>query len=165
MSPQIRYLAKKTWDEVLILGAFAKVSFDNATYFDEDEQAVLAALRRTTPDLSHASPQEIGDYLRPMDEDSILGVVNNTKGVLHEMEFVALENEDGDSVYASLFDDPHHPYFDIQLTDSHTGVYMTYSLKPPMTQAILTNGLMNTLMARLLLIAKWPKKWGCLAAG
>ena len=38
MSPQIRYLAKKTWDEVLILGAFAKVSFDNATYFDEDEQ-------------------------------------------------------------------------------------------------------------------------------
>jgi hypothetical protein len=129
MTTHIRYLAKKTWDEVLILRAFAKVSFDNATYFDEDEQAVLAALRRTTPDLSHASPQEIGDYLRPMDEDSILGVVNNTKGVLHEMEFVALENEDGDSVYASLFDDPHHPDFDIQLTDSHTGSVYDVQLK------------------------------------
>ena len=129
MSPQIRYLAKKIADETLILSAFAKVSFDNATYFSDEEQAVLAALRRTTPDLSHASPQDIGDYLRPMDEDSILGVVNNTKGVLHEMEFVALENEDGDSVYASLFDDPHYPDFDVQLTDSVTGSVYDVQLK------------------------------------
>ena len=129
MSPQIRYLAKKIADETLILSAFAKVSFDNATYFSDEEQAVLAALRRTTPDLSHASPQEIGDYLRPMDEESILGVVNNTKGVLHEMEFVALENEDGDSVYASLFDDPHYPDFDVQLTDSVTGSVYDVQLK------------------------------------
>ena len=129
MKPNIRYIAKEIIDETLILAALAKVSFDNATYFNDEEQAVLAAFRRTTPDLSHASPQEIGDYLRPMDEESILGVVNNTKGVLHEMEFVALENEDGDSVYASLFDDPHYPDFDVQLTDSVTGSVYDVQLK------------------------------------
>ena len=129
MKPNIRYIAKEIIDETLILAALAKVSFDNATYFNDEEQAVLAAFRRTTPDLSHASPQEIGDYLRPMDEHSILGVVNNTKGVLHEMEFVALENEDGDSVYASLFDDPHYPDFDVQLTDSVTGSVYDVQLK------------------------------------
>lgn len=129
MKANIRYIAKEIIDETLILAAFAKVSFDNATYFNDEEQAVLAAFRRSTPNMSNASPEDIGDYLRTMDEDSILGVVNNTKGVLHEMEFVALENEDGDSVYASLFDDPHYPDFDVQLTDANTGSVYDIQLK------------------------------------
>ena len=129
MNANIRYFAKSTWDELLILGTLAKVTYDNATYFDDEEYAVLAALRRTTPDLSNASPEDIGDYLRPMDEDSILGVVNNTKGVLHEMEFVALENEDGDTVYASLFADPHHADTDVEFTDTVTGSVWEAQLK------------------------------------
>jgi hypothetical protein len=129
MNANIRYFAKSTWDELLILGTLAKVTYDNATYFDDEEYAVLAALRRTTPDLSNASPEEIGDYLRTMNEDSIVGVVNNTKGVLHEMEFVALENEDGDTVYASLFADPHHADTDVQFTDSVTGSVWEAQLK------------------------------------
>ena len=129
MNANIRYFAKSTWDELLILGTLAKVTYDNATYFDDEEYAVLAALRRTTPDLSHASPEEIGDYLRTMNEDSIVGVVNNTKGALHEMEFVALENEDGDTVYASLFADPHHADTDVQFTDSVTGSVWEAQLK------------------------------------
>ena len=129
MNANIRYFAKSTWDELLILGTLAKVTYDNATYFNDEEYAVLAALRRTTPDLSHASPEEIGDYLRTMNEDSIVGVVNNTKGVLHEMEFVALENEDGDTVYASLFADPHHADTDVQFTDSVTGSVWEAQLK------------------------------------
>ena len=129
MNANIRYFAKSTWDELLILGTLAKVTYDNATYFNDEEYAVLAALRRTTPDLSNASPEEIGDYLRTMNEDSIVGVVNNTKGVLHEMEFVALENEDGDTVYASLFADPHHADTDVQFTDSVTGSVWEAQLK------------------------------------
>ena len=132
MNANIRYFAKSTWDELLILGTLAKVTYDNATYFDDEENAVLAALRRTTPDLSNASPEEIGDYLRTMNEDSIVGVVNNTKGVLHEMEFVALENEDGDTVYASLFADPHHADTDVQFTDSVTGSVWEAQLKTEM---------------------------------
>jgi hypothetical protein len=129
MNANIRYFAKSTWDELLILGTLAKVTYDNATYFDDEEQGVLAALRRTTPDLSHASPEEIGDYLRTMNEESIVGVVNNTKGVLHEMVFVALENDDGDTVYASLFADPHHADTDVQFTDSVTGSVWEAQLK------------------------------------
>ena len=49
MNANIRYFAKSTWDELLILGTLAKVTYDNATYFNDEEYAVLAALRRTTP--------------------------------------------------------------------------------------------------------------------
>lgn len=129
MNANIRYFAKSTWDELLILGTLAKVTYGNATYFDDEEYAVLAALRRTTPDLSNASPEDIGDYLRTMNDDSLVGVVNNTKGVLHEMEFVALENEDGDTVYASLFADPHHADTDVEFTDSVTGSVWEAQLK------------------------------------
>ena len=37
-----------------------------------------------------------------MDEDSIGGIVSNVKGILHEMEWVAMENSDGDSVVSGL---------------------------------------------------------------
>lgn len=37
------------------------------------------------------------------------------------MEFVRVENEDGDSVYASFFDATNHPDTDIQLLDRSTG--------------------------------------------
>ncbi len=129
MSANIRYIVQKTADELALLTVFAKVSFENSQYFSDEEFAVLAALRRTTPDLTYASPEEIGDYLRTMDADSMVGVVNNTKGVLHEMEFVAVENDDGDTVYASLFDDPHHPDFDVQLSDSDSGEVWNAQLK------------------------------------
>ena len=38
-----------------------------------------------------------------MDENSISGVVNNVKGILHEYEWVSMENSDGDSIDTGAF--------------------------------------------------------------
>lgn len=64
-----------------------------------------------------------------MDEDQINGVVNNTKGVLHEMEFVRIENEDGDTVHAVLFDATNHPGYDVEFVDSTSGAIWQTQLK------------------------------------
>ena len=56
-----------------------------------------------------------------MDENQLTGVTSNVKGILHEMEFVKLENNDGDNISAALFPDTNHKGFDATLTDLNTG--------------------------------------------
>jgi hypothetical protein len=55
--------------------------------------------------------------------------VNNTKGVLHEMEFVRLENEDGDAIHAALFGNTNHPGTDVRFMDMDSGESWSTQLK------------------------------------
>ena len=64
-----------------------------------------------------------------MGPDQLAGVISNTKGVLHEMEFVELENADGDSVYASLFPATNNPGYDVEFVDRSTGATWDAQLK------------------------------------
>ena len=112
--PTFRYI-RKNLDEILILGSLARIASGHADALMEIDVAVLNALRRAYPSLEDASLQEIGDYLAGMDEDQIIGFASNLKGVLHEMEFVALENDDGDGIYASLFPATNHRNSDVIL--------------------------------------------------
>lgn len=90
---------------------------------------MLAALRRSISVLENAPLPEVQGYLRSLDEDQIPGLVSNVKGILHEMEFVRVENEDGDSVYASFFDATNHPDTDVQFIDESTGETWEAQLK------------------------------------
>lgn len=73
--------------------------------------------------------EALGEWLRSLSSDQIGGVVSNTKGVLHEMEFVRIENSDGDSVQAALFDDTNHRSVDVYLFDTETGARWEVQLK------------------------------------
>jgi uncharacterized protein (DUF697 family) len=65
-------------------------------------EAVLSAFQRYS---GHTQTwAEIESHLEGMTEDQLAGVVNNVKGILHEMEFVRIENTDGDSITASYFE-------------------------------------------------------------
>lgn len=119
---------RRNFDEAAILAVAAKLAFDSAPEFSDSEQATIAAMMRAHPQAG-GSPQALGDWLSEMSEDQIQGVVNNTKGVLHEMEFVRLENDDGDPVYASLFVDTNHPGYDVQFVDIDTGARWEVQLK------------------------------------
>ncbi len=77
---------------------------------------VIQALRRQVPDLQDASLEEISEYLAPMSEAQMLGLINAVKGVYHEIAFVAAENSDGDSVTAEVFGETNHPGADVILT-------------------------------------------------
>ena len=124
----VRYI-RTNLEEPLILASLARVAFSGAVGLSDTDQAVLAAFRRSSDTLRDAGPEEISTYLRGLDEDALPGIVSNTKGILHEMQFVSVENEDGDSVYASIFADTNHPGTDVQLIDADTGETWEVQLK------------------------------------
>lgn len=124
----VRYI-RTNLDEALIIGSLGKMAFSGVGSLSDADQAVLAALRRSTNELHDASPEAIGAYLQGMDEASLPGLVSNVKGILHEVQFVELENEDGDSVYASIFEDTNHPGTDVQFIDTDTGATWEVQLK------------------------------------
>lgn len=116
-------------EEPLILAALGKVAFSGIEHLTETDQAVLAAFRRSSTALRDAGPEGIREYLRGLNEVALPGIVSNTKGILHEMQFAELENEDGDRVYASIFDATNHPGTDIEFIDTDTGATWEVQLK------------------------------------
>lgn len=122
------HFIRRNFDEAAILAVAAKLAFEADPQFSESELAVVAAMQRAHPSAG-GDPQELGHWLAGMDENQIRGVINNTKGVLHEMEFVRLENEDGDSVHAALYLDTNHPGTDVMFIDDSTGETWDVQLK------------------------------------
>ena len=125
----VHYL-RKNFDSVAIITAISAIALtDNPNHLNEKDYAVLAALRRSNSMLENATLSEIQSYLRQLDETQVPGLISNVKGILHEMEFVRLENEDGDSVFASFFDATNHPDTDVQLLDRYSGETWSVQLK------------------------------------
>lgn len=126
-NPTVHYI-RRNFDEAAILAVAAKLAFDEALQFSESELATIAAMQRAHPSVGD-SPEALRSWLADMDEEQIDGVVNNAKGVLHEMEFVRIENEDGDAVHAALFRATNHPGYDIEFVDSNSGAIWQAQLK------------------------------------
>lgn len=125
----LKYL-KCNFDEVLILGVFVRFTLNKfITNLNYEDNAVLSALRRSNNSLANASYEEIHNYLSNLDDDQIIGLISNVKGILHEMEFVEIENSDGDSIYASIFPYTNHKDTDIELIDKSNGETWEIQLK------------------------------------
>ena len=122
------HYVRKNFDEAAILAVAGKLAFEPDPEFNESELATIAAMQRAHPQAGD-TPEALGDWLASMDDRQIVGVVSNTKGVLHEMEFVRLENEDGDSIHAATFESTNHPGYDVQFLDSQTGQQWDVQLK------------------------------------
>ena len=122
-----QYISRR-FDEAAILSTLGKLAFTDEPSLDEGDYAVLAALRRSSPDWN-LPVTETAERLSGYSDDQISGLVNNVKGILHEMEFQRLENEDGDSVIAAIYPDTNHRSVDIQLLDQNTGDALNVQLK------------------------------------
>lgn len=122
-----KYLSQR-FDEAMILATLAKLAFTTVVSLNEQDYMVLAALKRSS-DSWDLSTADIATRLASYDEQQIIGLVSNVKGILHEMEFQQLENEDGDSIIASLYPDTNHKAVDIQLLDQATGESWDIQLK------------------------------------
>ena len=119
------------WDEIGIataLGHFV-ASGGYGPNLDPEHAYIVEAIRRSRTDLRDADIEEIRQYVASLDDYQIPGFVNNIKGIAHEIYFVEAENEDGDTVYAYLFEDTNHPDYDVVLLDTSTGETMPLQLK------------------------------------
>lgn len=127
--PGLHYL-RRNFDSATIVAALSTIALTgDAEAMSDGDHAILAALRRSNSVLQNAPLSEVQDYLRGLDKDQVPGLISNVKGILHEMEFVRVENDDGDSVYASFFAATNHPDTDIQLFDRSTGETWEAQLK------------------------------------
>lgn len=124
------HYVRRNIDEAAIVAAMASIS--RATDLDsitEQDHMVLAALRRANHSLTNSTVDDIQEYLSSLDDEQIPGLISNVKGILHEMEFVRLENEDGDSTYVSMFKPSNHPDTDVLLIDKTSGETWEVQLK------------------------------------
>lgn len=128
-SSPIHYI-RKNFDALAITTVLAKLAWNAHTpQLTEADQAVLAALRRSHAELANAPLEDIQAYLQGFDEQQIVGLVSTVKGMLHDMEFVRLDHEDGDSLYAAYLDQCDHTDFDVLLADQHSGESWQLQLK------------------------------------
>lgn len=128
-SSPIHYL-RKNFDALAITTVLAKLAWNARTpQLTEADQAVLAALRRSHAELANTPLEDIQAYLQGFDEQQIVGLVSTVKGMLHDMEFVRLDHEDGDSLYAAYLDQHDHTDFDVLLADQHSGESWQLQLK------------------------------------
>lgn len=74
---------------------------------------VFDAVRRGYDNLEFASANEILDYFSEIEAESVLGHVNNIKGILFEQEYMDTLAEQ--SVSAQLFESTNHPLTDISI--------------------------------------------------
>lgn len=79
-----------------------------------DQELVLDALRRSKSSLDRASYEVLGAYVRELAPEQLHGVASNVKGIFHEMLVAQVENLDGDTITAHLFEATNHPGADIE---------------------------------------------------
>ena len=121
---------RNNFDEGAILTALISIAANGGgKNLTSDESIILAALRRSAKKFEDASLEEIGEILNSYDESQIPGLVNNVKGILFELEFVEIENNDGDSIFAYQFEQTNYPTYDVQLIDEQTGEIEEIQLK------------------------------------
>ncbi len=107
-------------DDVALLAAFFRIAFADLGLVTTD-LSVLAAAQRVAPGMFEKGTAGFAGHLRDMEPEQVSGLASSVKGALHEMAFVELENSARDAVFASLFDDPHHPATDVHFVNRDTG--------------------------------------------
>ena len=122
-------IIRRNIDEAAILAVLVKLKLQQFSAQSEPDEMVLAALRRSSETFRNADVETTAQMLADYDESQVIGLTSNVKGILHELEFARIENEDGDQVLASLYPDITHPGFDIQFQNMDTGESWDVQLK------------------------------------
>jgi hypothetical protein len=108
---------------------FVQVLLRDLSDLTTDQELVLEALRRSRTDLNDASNEELVEYASSLSDSQLGGVINNVKGIYHELLFVAAENSDGDGYSAALFEATNHPGADVLISNELTGEVQAVQLK------------------------------------
>jgi hypothetical protein len=109
--------------------------------YNEQDWLVMQAIRRSTNDLSDdASPEEIGEYLRNYSNPGAKeGVLNNAKGIYHELAYADRENNDGDDWHVELSAKTNEPGVDVWLVNADTQERIPYQLKATNSKQAVTD--------------------------
>ena len=105
----------------------------------KESRLVMDALRRSKNQWGSASDQEIGESLSNYDPEALKGLVNNVKGIYHEMLFIEDYNLAHDDSYAVMHASTSHPGSDIVIFTSDTDeVIAEYQFKSTSSERAVT---------------------------
>ena len=135
---ELKKYANKHAEELLILSAFAKIQYDAENLNLLDTQ-IIEALRRSNSHYADLGISEIGEHLSLYSDNQLQGIINNVKGIAHEIKFRDVENSDGDSLFASLFDGTNHPGTDIKIRDAISGHIDEVQLKATDSESYISD--------------------------
>ncbi|QBF84439.1 hypothetical protein EXU30_18530 [Shewanella maritima] len=98
-------------------------------YLDQERfGTVVEAMQRANPELANMTPGQVGEHLSLLSHEQLQGVVNNTKGVYHEMLYVDAVNGAGLETEASIHSEINTPGSDVVFS-SEGEVYNEIQLK------------------------------------
>ena len=104
--------------ESLLAGMFYALMTRHPLDDSLESGLMLEALRRSTTRLASASEDELGDYLREHDEESLKKIAVNVKGIYHELAWVEHYNATHTGTTANVFEETNHPGADVEIRDS-----------------------------------------------
>lgn len=97
--------------------------------FNENEQLVLEALRRSNSLLATSTDEELAEYVQSIEPYQLQGLQNNVKGIYHELRFARDQNANDDQYIVELFEATNHPGADVRIINTTTGGVQEVQLK------------------------------------
>ena len=122
----------KVVDEASVMAVFLYLASHQYGSIESvpDYDLIIESIKRSTTELGDdADLDEVANYVQSYDVDQIGGLLNNIKGIYHEVKVVDMENSDGDDIQAQLFEETNHPGTDVRFINLETGIAEDISLK------------------------------------
>lgn len=110
----------------IVSSVFIQLISEDISSWDENEILVIEALRRSKNELHNASYEELSEYVKKLDPESLQ---NNVKGIYHELRFARDMNENSDEYIVELFEATNHPGADVKIINTITGDVKEIQLK------------------------------------
>ncbi|RNF39602.1 hypothetical protein [Planococcus salinus] len=161
---KIKKVVKKNWDEISIAYALGDFYANGQNISMDEHGYIIEALRRSNGDLKDADLTELHTYVSSLDEDQLLGLISNVKGIAHELHFVEVENSDGDSINAYVFEDTNHAKYDVVLQDEN-GPIESLQLKATDSEAYAQNAIDAVGSEQVVLTEELAEKMGVQTSG
>jgi uncharacterized protein (DUF697 family) len=130
--PSAKEFVQKNIDELAVISVISKLR-NGENLVTEEENIILEAMIRSSNKITDLdSAIEFAKATAAKGTEALTGAASNIKGIAHELIYVKLENEDGDTVFAFMPENTNNPKFDVLTVNTETGEQKWEQLKTTM---------------------------------
>lgn len=130
--PSVKEFVQKNIDELAVISVISKLR-NGENLVTEEENIILEAMIRSSNKITDLdSAVEFAKATAAKGTEALTGAASNIKGIAHELIYVKLENEDGDTVFAFMPENTNNPKFDVLTVNTETGEQKWEQLKTTM---------------------------------
>lgn len=141
--PSAKEFVQKNIDELAVISVISKLR-NGENLVTEEENIILEAMIRSSNKITDLdSAIEFAKATAAKGTEALTGAASNIKGIAHELIYVKLENEDGDTVFAFMPENTNNPKFDVLIVNTETGEQKWEQLKTTMNSDYVNEWIEN----------------------